>query len=477
MRKEAVSPVATPFRSVPPTWSQDVVPKHCANTRSIGWLILSVTICFFVINTAPAQTRPGAAPNKVLELDGNGSYVELPPNLFTNLTQATVEVWARWDRFRSFSRVFEFGGPWQSMSLFNHQTTGGLRYNLYPENAKEDRSRIFTIHAFGVLKTNEWIHLAALSGPGGMKLYANGVLIGEHTNSASFADIKTWHTNVFGTGLAQNPGDQDFRGQIDEVRVWDHCRTEAQIRDNMRRRLSGKEPGLVGLWNFDDGTAKDASPGNGDGELFGKARVVGAGADTDAQLLGSELAEAEPWWQPAAEKLSPSLAAAANPTWWIAGALTAIVILLTWMVFLLRRSGVGKTRVLPSTPAHAQLTAGGTSPVGAEITTDKELKERALAELTTFAKESLVQGLYSQRNALLETQQNAQKQLAELEARLSSLRLNDRVEAYEKRIAELESELETRSGEVRELTQATLLLLRRKLEEERSLSRSGGRYN
>ena len=36
-----------------------------------------------------------------------------------------------------------------------------------------------------------------------------------------------------------------------------------------------------------------------------------------------------------------------------------------------------------------------------------------------------------------------------------------------KRIADLERELETRSGEVRELTNATLLLLRRKLDEEK----------
>ena len=106
-----------------------------------------------------------------------------------------------------------------------------------------------------------------------------------------------------------------------------------------------------------------------------------------------------------------------------------------------------------------------------------ELKERALAELTEFAKQSLVQGLFSQRNVLLETHQKAQLELAELEARLVSLHLSDRVQAYEKRIAELEKELESRSGEVRELTRATLLLLRKKLEEEKQLERKTGRFN
>ena len=36
------------------------------------------------------------APNRVLELDGNGSYVELPPNIFKDLEEATVEGWEKW---------------------------------------------------------------------------------------------------------------------------------------------------------------------------------------------------------------------------------------------------------------------------------------------------------------------------------------------------------------------------------------------
>ena len=37
-----------------------------------------------------AQT--GAATNHALELDGTGGYVELPPNIFNQFTQATIEI-------------------------------------------------------------------------------------------------------------------------------------------------------------------------------------------------------------------------------------------------------------------------------------------------------------------------------------------------------------------------------------------------
>src|SRR5262245_36531955 len=40
--------------------------------------------------------------------------------------------------------------------------------------------------------------------------------------------------------------------------------------------LTGKEPGLAGWWNFDDGTARDASPGAHHGKLSGQVVVVPA---------------------------------------------------------------------------------------------------------------------------------------------------------------------------------------------------------
>ena len=133
-------------------------------------------------------------------------------------------------------------------------------------------------------------------------------------------------------------------------------------------------------------------------------------------------------------------------------------------------------RLLAPAAAQALLTEGGAADLSADPARE-ELKQRALAELTEFAKESLVQGLYSQRKVLLEAQQKAQQELADLEARVGALHLSDRIHAYEKRIVELEKELESRGEEMRELTHTTLLLLRQKLEEEKERERKHSRYN
>ena len=454
--------LASQFRVVRPLVNPSSRPRFLQ-----PGLLVALLVGVLAAVSSPAQ-------NRVLELDGNGSYVELPPNIFQNLTEATVEAWAKWDRFNNYSRVFEFGANWQSMSVFNHGNTPDLRFNLYPMRAQNNPALTFNARANGVLHIGEWIHIAAVSGTGGMKLYVNGVLVATHTNEACLASIKAEQLNLFGRGLTRNPDDRDFLGQMDEVRVWNYRRSEEQIRDNMNRRLSGREEGLVGLWNFDDGLATDSSPGAHHGKLVGNARVVTPGLPAGLQLIAAELVPLPP---------PPVVAASAPPAanrdvlyWWVAGALTLIVVMLAWMVLMFRRGNSGSAKLAVTT----QLATGSSSAakqLNAAGAVSPDLKERALAELTEFARQSLVQGLYSQREALLEAQKKAHRELAEMEARLLALNLPVRILAYEKRILELERELDARSGELREVTNATLSLLRQKVEEERQRERAMNRFN
>lgn len=400
------------------------------------------------------------AQNLALQLDGQGSYVQLPPNLFTNLTEATVEVWARWETFENYSRVFEFGAPWHSISVFNLRHQPDLRFNVWPHYAKTSPALQYKIEVPGVLRTYEWVHLAAVSGPGGMLLYVNGRLVGQHTNEASFAALGATPTNYLGRGLSGNATDRDFNGEIDELRVWNYRRSEAQIRDDMYKRLSGKEAGLAYLLNFDDGTINDATGHAAPGKMMGKAKIVAS----DLGLVFAPppapiVAPVPPSSPPATE---PTPAAANLATWWIASGLAVVVVLLGTLVWMTRRSGAGSTRLaLPSVatglPNHAN---------------PDELKRQALDELKNFAKESLVQGLYSQRAALLEAHKQAAQEVVKLEMSLMSMHLPERIQGYEQRIAELEGELASREGELREMTLATLQLLRQKVAEEKLQAQS-----
>jgi hypothetical protein len=65
-----------------------------------------------------------------------------------------------------------------------------------------------------------------------------------------------------------------FPGIIDEVRIWNHARTVAEIQDTMTHELRGTEEGLVGYWKLNEGqgtTVLDSAPVPHNGTIVGAA--------------------------------------------------------------------------------------------------------------------------------------------------------------------------------------------------------------
>ncbi|MBI3414119.1 MAG: response regulator [Verrucomicrobia bacterium] len=230
----------------------------------IVWLLVAIACLGFV--SARAQ-------NRVLELDGKDSYVELPPNIFNGLDEATVEGWMKWQSLEYYSRFFDLGTNWQTMAVTISGSTTQLDFELWaPANFQH------IVRAPSMVRPGEWCHIAAVSGKGGMKLYVNGTLVGENPFAGSFSGIGNGARNYLGRNNWKErlSAVGDLHGQMDEVRVWRTARTVAQIRDNMFKSLTGQEEGLAGLWNFEDGSANDASPAAHHGKLMGQAKVVEA---------------------------------------------------------------------------------------------------------------------------------------------------------------------------------------------------------
>ncbi len=161
-------------------------------------------------------------------------------------------------------------------------------------------------------------------------------------------------------------------------------------------------------------------------------------------------------------------------SWWIAGALVSIAILLGWLVVSFQRSVLAAPRALMpasmlSLPPGTETDPGNTlralaasalSEPGAEA-----LREKIASDLTAFAKQRLVQGLYSQRKELADTQQKAAAEMSELEERLERIHapLQDRLQAYEARINELEKELARKGEENRELIKAKIQVTQKQM--------------
>jgi len=109
----------------------------------------------------------------------------------------------------------------------------------------------------------------------------------------------------------------------------------------------------------------------------------------------------------------------------------------------------------------------------AEARADKAtslLRSSLLPHLARWMSNELVQRLLLQRSEILTLHQKAEKEVADLAHRLDQLHapLEDRLRAYEKRIAELETELAAKGEQNAELIKAKIEITRKRLAGERS---------
>jgi len=237
-------------------------------------------IITIIILTCTIITPPALAVNRVLSLDGDGDYVELPQDIFNELSEATVEGWIHWEKFSYMARFFDFGALNRSMLVYRFADTNHLRFGLYDENGI-----LHLITVKGILSEGTWCHIAAVSGTSGMKLYFNGILVGENPYDGSFSRI-SGENNLLGKDN-MGGGRPTLNGQLDEVCVWSIARTEKQIRDTIFTSLHGDEPGLVGYWRFEDknNIATDSSPSRSDGKMMGDAHCIEAELPEPGELL------------------------------------------------------------------------------------------------------------------------------------------------------------------------------------------------
>jgi len=207
-------------------------------------------LCFVGLLAAVRLDAQPFSSNRVLELDGTGGYVELPPNIFNDLDEATVEAWVRWDDFNGEGkRLFNYGDALHDMSLLSQYNSTELRFVVADPSGK--LADLHWIMVGDILRPRQWCHVAGVSGKGGMKLYLNGVLVGTNAYTGSFSALKNGTRNYLGDRVTTNDPPVMFKGAMDEFRVWSRARSETEIKADMFKRLTGTEPGLAGLWNFD----------------------------------------------------------------------------------------------------------------------------------------------------------------------------------------------------------------------------------
>ena len=218
-----------------------------------------------------------------LILDGNSSFVEIEnTDVLNNITQqATISVWIKPTDFPNRYMPIIFKGD-ERRSNFSHRSyilylrdDGKIQVASAPKG--QGQKSFYT--PSDTIQLNKWYHIAGVINAkrNTMQLFINGVEVGktDFKGGESFYQSRK-PLRIGWTYEEKRPTQSPFVGFIDEVRIWNVARTEAEIRADMNTELTGNEPGLAAYWKFDettDGIVTDMSPNQNDGRLMGSAKL------------------------------------------------------------------------------------------------------------------------------------------------------------------------------------------------------------
>jgi hypothetical protein len=218
----------------------------------------------------------GTAAGGGLHFDGVDDFVRIG-GISNSLPteEVTVEFWQRSRSLKNQSTFslepdpgpgntrFQAHVPWGNGVVYwdfgNISAGGRLTYTL-PESI-----------------VGEWHHFAFVSSKQGnyMRIYHNGKVV-NGKNGAS-ALLPANYALLLG-GVKVNDPSYYFHGDLDEFRIWNVARTEAEIGLQYNTRVSGTESGLVACYRFDEGSGTVTLDATGDGNsgllINGVARFV-----------------------------------------------------------------------------------------------------------------------------------------------------------------------------------------------------------
>jgi Concanavalin A-like lectin/glucanases superfamily len=238
--------------------------------------------------TANDSAVPFAGAGTALNFDGGTDYASVPDNAALDSIEqtdvVTVEAWGNihgWDYgwFSIFDKYEESTDNGWQLAI---EKNSGIAFTTSPGQG--------IVSGF-VPVLNQWTHIALTyeRAPGRVHIYVNGQQVFETAFGGDILD-----TSGEPLYLSFNPSglDEYDNGSIDELRFWNVARSQAQIQADMNHPLTGSEPGLVGYWDFNEGsgvTFHDKTANHNDGTLAdGSSRptwvVSGAGLSNDSDV-------------------------------------------------------------------------------------------------------------------------------------------------------------------------------------------------
>jgi gliding motility-associated-like protein len=241
---------------------------------------------FFSILSLDALSQVDAVGSgRAIQFDGAAGYVNYG-DIYNNLTLPfTISAWVYMDPASGVYPIFcTNDNPivYRGFIFFISPTSLGCEFGDGTGGNSPDYRRGKIASVQNVL--GRWIHVTAvMSAPFNIDLYINGVNAGGSSSGGSNLPMApSAPGDVAKSGYyISNSTTYRAKGLIDELRVWNRSLTQTEVQQNMCKKLTGSETGLIGYWNFDEtsgATVTDKSPNGFNGQLMNSAARVFSGA-------------------------------------------------------------------------------------------------------------------------------------------------------------------------------------------------------
>lgn len=181
-----------------------------------------------------------------LAFDGIHDYVDCgTSSAYDLITAITVELWVYLPSEITTNPVL-ISKRNNSTYAWELYLASGTRYFTARIN-----SNFNSVGLTASVPLNMWTHLAMTYDKTSIKAYMNGVLGG----TTSYTTNISTSTSAVQIGRRNYTGSEEYvNARISDVRIWNLARTETEIQNNMYKRLTGAESGLVGYWKINEGT-------------------------------------------------------------------------------------------------------------------------------------------------------------------------------------------------------------------------------
>lgn len=177
----------------------------------------------------------GYAPQVVVErsvyFDGAVDYIDMEDNLDLDPTGFTISAWVKRDAADTGTKSIVSKRP----TSFN-VVTQGYELVILDNNRIQINWRngaLQNLTTYNSIPDDEWHHVAAIYDGSTISIYIDGVLDNSASRTAPVATDHSFLIAAAGKGTIT----QHFRGNIDEVRIWDTNLTEDQLRFVMNQEI------------------------------------------------------------------------------------------------------------------------------------------------------------------------------------------------------------------------------------------------